>query len=709
MMQTGLRAGAAARFFTRMPSLLLRHLWVWPVFGAVLLMLVGIWVHKRIEGAMKVEIVSRLQTLLNADVASLRLWFSGQMLDAHSLTIDPRVQQAVVELAALAAKPGSTVAAVADCQSARSLREYLMPQLQAQQYVDYVVIGTDRRILASPRRQAVGRPAPRGYELFMERALAGQLAVSRPFPREAGPEQRIAEATMFVAAPVKSAKGQVVAVLGLRMKPEDEFSRIFSIARMGKTGESYAFDARGLMLTASRFDSELKRQGVIPNAPGATAILNVRLAEPAARYRWRGDELRKGEGAPLTRMAMSATRGRTGYDVNGYPNYRGVEVVGAWTWLPEYGMGVATEISAAEAFQTLRILRQAFYVLFGMLIVSGAGIVVFTLVVDRLQRRLRRAALAERRLGPYMLIEEIGRGANGMVYRARHALLRRPVAIKLLDPELTNVDNAARFEHEVQITSQLTHPNTVAVYDYGRSPEGLFYYAMEYLSGIDLDQLVRRFGPQPEGRVVHILRQICGSLAEAHRHGLVHRDIKPGNIMLTRRGGACDVVKVLDFGLVKARQPSLDAPSRADAKVEGTPHFISPEAVAKPDTMDARSDLYSAGAVAYWLLTGSTLFDLVDVRALLQAQVSEQPIAPSQRLGQPVSPELESLILCCLAKEPGQRPQSAEGLLAALDQCVTGHAWTPEDSERWWTEHMAGLGTASPASMPEKTLVIAAR
>src|SRR5208337_3872534 len=211
-------------------------------------------------------------------------------------------------------------------------------------------------------------------------------------------------------------------------------------------------------------------------------------------------------------------------------------------------------------------------------VLGGVAIFAFSLLLERQQASLRKSVVAERRLGQYVLVQEIGEGANGMVYRARHTLLRRPVAIKVLSPDLTNEAAAQRFEQEAQMTSQLTHPNTVAIYDYGRTPEGLFYYAMEYLSGINLDHLVRQFGPQPEGRVIYILRQVCGSLAEAHRVGLIHRDIKPANILLTRRGGVYDVVKVLDFGLVKAQhlRPTDEFIAKA---VVGTPHFMSPEAV----------------------------------------------------------------------------------------------------------------------------------
>ncbi len=567
----------ARQWVTNAPGLLWRHLWVWPLLGAVVLGLVGFWVRNRVEGATRSELASRLQTLLNADVAALRLWFSERQSDVRSIASDLVVQATVAQLAELARSSDATEDVLVNAESAKKLVLYLKPLLDAHQYLDYMVISADRKILATPYHRLVGRQAPRSYEMFLGRSLRGELAVSRPFAREATLVQRAEGPLMFVSAPVRSEDGKVLAVLALRMKPEEEFTRIFSVARMGETGEAYAFDHRAVMLTASRFDQELKRRHLIPDAPEATAILNMRLVEPATP----NQPAHATRDPRLTRMAASALMGEEGYDVQGYVNYRGERVVGAWTWLPEYAMGVATEVSAREAFHTLYLLRQAFIVLFLLLVLSGVGLFAFTLWVETLQDSLRKDALALRRLGQYVLIQEIGRGANGMVYRARHALLRRPVAVKLLSPDLTNEETAARFEHEVQMTSQLTHPNTVAIYDYGRTPEGLFYYAMEFLSGIDLDQLARKFGPQSEGRVIHILRQVCGSLAEAHRIGLIHRDIKPANILLTSRGGVCDMVKVLDFGLVKARHLRTPGNTAANAVV-GTPHFIAPKLSSTP-------------------------------------------------------------------------------------------------------------------------------
>jgi serine/threonine protein kinase len=346
--------------------------------------------------------------------------------------------------------------------------------------------------------------------------------------------------------------------------------------------------------------------------------------------------------------------------------------------------------------------------MFALLALTSGAIFVFTLLIERLRASIRKSTLTARRLGQYVLVQEIGRGATGMVYRARHTLLRRPVAIKLLSPDMTNEATAARFEQEVQMTSQLTHPNTVAIYDYGRTPEGLFYYAMEYLSGIDLDRLVKGFGPQPEGRVIHILRQVCGSLAEAHRIGLIHRDIKPANILLTRRGGVCDIVKVLDFGVVKAMNTGVTAGLAANAVV-GTPHYIPPEGIEKPESVNGQSDLYSVGAVGYWLLTGTTLFDEEKIPALLAHQIKSEPLRPSERLGRPVSADLEGVIMRCLAKLAARRPANAEALDEALAGCAAAGGWATVEAEKWWRANVVSVETTPAATMAEKTLVIAHR
>ena len=706
--ETSAHAGTLARFATRALPLLAKRLWVWPLAGALMIILVGLWVRSRVEDTTRAELASRLRTVLNADMAALRLWFTEREYDAQSYAADLEIRAAIEELATLAKDPATAAPALTNATAAKTLRLHLHELLEAQHYLDYVVVSPDKRIIASSKAEEVNTHTDREYDRFLNKALAGELTVSRPLPRDTAPSQRAEGPTMVVAAPVKSTNGVILAVLGLHMKPEKEFTQILSVANMGETGEAYAFDRRGIMLTATRFDPELKTLGLIPPGRENTAILNLKLLDPEI-------ELHPGEHSPkprdqlgLTRMAASATVGNSDFDVRGYRNYRGIEVVGAWAWLREYTMGVATEVAVEEAFQTLYVLRQVFLVLLSLLMLSAGAIFGFTVLVERLQAAARKSALAARRLGQYVLVQEIGRGANGMVYRARHSLLRRPVAIKLLSPDLTDAANTARFEREVQMTSQLTHPNTVAIYDYGRTPEGLFYYAMEYLGGIDLDQLVRQFGAQPEGRVIYILRQVCGSLSEAHRTSLIHRDVKPANIILTRRGGVCDLVKVLDFGLVKTARPGPNEAGRRDAVV-GTPHFMSPEAVERPESVEIRSDLYSLGAVGYWLLTGKTLFEHDSVEGLLDHQVKDTPPHPSERLHKPVSTDLADLLLGCLAKRPEERPASAEDLDQALAACASAGTWTSLDAEKWWQSNMGSFETLPTTAMAEKTLVIEPR
>jgi serine/threonine protein kinase len=249
------------------------------------------------------------------------------------------------------------------------------------------------------------------------------------------------------------------------------------------------------------------------------------------------------------------------------------------------------------------------------------------------------------------------------------------------------------------LTCQLTHPNTIALYDYGRTPDGLFYYAMEYLEGLALDKLVQGFGRQPEGRVIHILRQVCGSLAEAHTQGLVHRDIKPANIFLTHRGGIPDFVKVLDFGLVKARNLEGQAELTGATATLGTPLYMSPEAVRYPDSVDARSDLYSLGCVGYYLLTGEPVFAGLSVGEVLVHQVESPPEKPSVRLRGPVSPDLEELLMSCLAKKPAERPASADAFEAALAKCAAAARWSRAEADAWWQKR-ATLQTDKTMVMP---------
>jgi hypothetical protein len=326
---------------------------------------------------------------------------------------------------------------------------------------------------------------------------------------------------------------------------------------------------------------------------------------------------------------------------------------------------------------------------------------------------LRKAVSDIRRLGQYTLEQKLGEGGMGVVYRASHAMLRRPTAIKLLLPERSGKDALTRFEREVQRTAMLTHPNTVTVYDYGRTTDGIFYYAMELLEGASLDELVEVDGPQPEERVIHLLEQAAASLAEAHDAGLIHRDIKPANILVVDRGGISDLVKVVDFGLVKdigfrARGEAMsDEPALSIAdSVLGTPLYIGPETLTAPETVDARTDLYALGAVGYWLLTGTHVFDGKTLVEVCAHHLHSVPDAPSVRLDAPVSPDLESVLLACLAKRPEDRPASAHVLRERLAACAAAGRWTNARAAQWWALHRhelrsGGAGTNAVSATVE--------
>jgi serine/threonine-protein kinase len=312
------------------------------------------------------------------------------------------------------------------------------------------------------------------------------------------------------------------------------------------------------------------------------------------------------------------------------------------------------------------------------------ALIVATSMVSRTIYGLHDEIRNVQRLGQYVLGDLIGEGGMGSVYRAEHALLRRPTAVKVLSPERAGGEAIARFEREVKLTARLTHPNTVAIYDYGRTRDGLFYYAMELLDGLSLEELVKRFGPQPPGRVIHILSQSAGALAEAHSLGLIHRDIKPANVLFCERGGIPDTVKLVDFGLVKSLEPDVGPALTHTNAITGTPLYIAPETITDPAGIDRRVDLYGLGGVAYFLLTGHPPFEGASVLEICGHHLHTAPTPPSHVTKSPVPPDLDALVLKCLAKKPGDRPNGAPELQDALAACAKSSPWSLVEARTFW-------------------------
>ncbi len=708
----GLHITAAGKSLSRSMSrtgvFLRKQIWIFPVLAIFVLGSIGFGMRLAIESTMRENLRSQLQTLLDVETSMLETWIKVQTANASSQANTPTIRNHVYQLLDAVDPTVEQPATLPALKVHALLQKDLAPALSAGDYFGYFVADKSKRILSASASELIGERDIPEYDAAISQALEGEAVITPPYAsvtvmRDESGKLRTGVPTMFVCAPIRDASFQVVAVLALRIRPDREFTRILQLGRIGKSGETYAFDKSGLLVSNSRFDEDLLLLGLLPDQPHSRSILQLSLRDPGGDLTTGYRRAKRRNDLPLTKMARSAVEGEAGLDLDGYRDYRGVKVIGAWRWLPRYRMGIATEIDGQEAFRPLVILQRTFWGMFALLGLCSVAIFIFTIITARLQREAQKAAVAAKKLGQYRLEEKLGSGGMGIVYKGYHAVLRRPTAIKMLHVEKVNEDSIERFEREVQITCQLNNPHTVAVYDFGRTDEGVFYYAMEYLDGIDLQTLVEKYGPLPESRVIHILSQVCGSLYEAHCLGLVHRDIKPANIMLNRRGGEPDVVKVLDFGLVKALDEGQQAGLTASNGLTGTPLYMSPEAIQTPNAVDARSDLYAVGATGYFLLTGKPVFEASNIVELCQFHVDKIPVPPSQSTGKPVAADLENLLLSCLEKARAKRPQTARDLALRLEHCAAAASWSIEEADSWWSRHERGVTpavTSNPSSSP---------
>ncbi len=325
-----------------------------------------------------------------------------------------------------------------------------------------------------------------------------------------------------------------------------------------------------------------------------------------------------------------------------------------------------------------------------LMVIFAVGI---SITASSIIHTLRSAVIEARQMGQYRLIESIGKGGMGEVWRAEHALLARPAAVKLIRPEVLDPSDPGkaesmirRFEREAQATANLRSVHSVELYDFGITDSGTFYFVMELLDGIDLETLVKRHGPLPPARVRYLLRQVCDSLQEAHDKGLVHRDVKPANILTCRLGGEYDFAKVLDFGLAKHSEPELaeqDAKLTREGMVIGTPAYMPPETITQ-GISDARSDIYALGCVMYWTLTGGLVFEGSAAMSMVVRHTQEAPERPSRRSKASIPQCMDRIVLACLEKDPAARPQSAAEVKHLLDACELDDTWTEADAKEWW-------------------------
>jgi hypothetical protein len=630
----------------------------------VVVAVVGGWAYVQVRGALRDLRASGMVSLLEAESRALQLWIEEKKRDGERWASSPRVQGPGAALAAAAAG-GSACSP----QPQRAMRAEIAPFAAGDEVAIFNLITRDGRIVSTPHADYCGERVAPGFLERLAPVFEGRTVFVRPWLED----ERVAAARpagageaplSWIETPVRDASGHVVAALGFGRVATQRFSRLLALTSGGTTREAYAFDERGVLVTDSRYAGELP-----PAGP-------------------RGRSVNEPGGGPtaLAAAALAHSDSTQGVLLEPYRNYRGVEVIGAWRWLPEERIAVAVEVDASEAYGALDYLQLAFGVLFALVLLATAAATGTALWAARVGMR------ESRRIGPYEIEREIGEGGMSRVYRARHAQLQRLVAVKVLKPHLATEEAVARFRREAQRCGRLSHPNTVEVHDYGPTREGGWYYAMELLRGISIEDLVRRQGPLPVARAIHALRQACGSLEEAHGIGLVHRDVKPGNLMLCMRGGLHDVLKVLDFGLVK----DLDGPATRDltrhSRILGTPLYMSPEQLRDPAHVDARADLYWLGAVAWFAIAGRAPFEAQTDHDIVY-RVYNEP-APDLAQAADVPAELAALVARCLAKERSLRPESVAEVRTSLDALAMRWPWTEAEARAWWQANAAALGIA---------------
>ncbi|MDA8743234.1 serine/threonine protein kinase [Rubripirellula amarantea] len=670
---------------------LVRRRWFGLIAGLVLVStLLTLWIGLIARNSMREVTRESMQTILLANVSSLEMWLSEQRAIARRAAEPESIQSAA---AALLSKSTSTKQQESVALPNSAALNTLVSELRNDAHIGWCVVTLDGVVVASSVEGLVQERLPIP-ETITRRIIGLETAICHPFAspiamQDSGPLSIPGGPVMASLAPIKNGAIAVGSLMFL-LDPLERFTQLLSVARHGQSGETYAFDSDGVMLSRSRFEDQLRDAGKLPSDQRVVSTLNVLIYDPTDEVTVRNKTSSTRNQPRLTFMADQATRGGTGDNVVGYNDYRGVAVVGAWTWLPEYELGVATELDVDEAYRALGLLRRSMLGLLALFGTAVLGIVVLGETTYHMHRKVDLFRESSRGLGKYAMGELLGRGGMGSVYKGTHQLLQRPVAIKVLaKDELDELDelSASRFQREVQLTASLQHPNTIDIYDFGLTDDGVFFYVMEYVDGLTLQELVDCYGAQPPGRVIHLLIQICGSLAEAHQKDMIHRDIKPANLLLSSFAGVSEIIKVVDFGLVKkvSTVSCDDTLTRTDS-ITGTPMYMSPEAVRDAALTTPQSDLYSVGAVGYVLLTGQPLFDAAGSVDICMKQLNENPIRPIERLGRPLPEDLQNVIMSCLRKNAGERPRTAEDLALALRSCNDANTWDEFESARWWED-----------------------
>jgi len=669
---------------------------VWSLLVVALVLGVILWTYVAVKTSMRDLRTDGITALLNTQLGAVEIWIDDKASDARRWANDSRVRSLVLSLARRSEAPGTDASAICAAPERRELLALLESFVNDERGIGINVINRSGQLIASRSDENCGLFVSNAMRERLRGVFAGETRFFAPISElerlERAPAAGARDPVTWIEAPVAGDDGSVVAALGLGTYAKDRFDAIFRLSRLGDSGEAYAFDSQGRLLSETRFTNQARRAG--PSGTyGGGAAFGSRLLDPGEVPAERARLSDTGAGTRLTELVDTAVRNgasaqpgtRQGIILDSYRNYLGAPVVGAWAWMPKHDFGIAVELGEDEAFAPLGRISSVFGFVLGAL--GTVAVVLLGAVLSMM--RLQKEVASARRVGSYVLLKKLGEGGMSTVYLARHALLKRPTAVKLIKLHRATDELVARFEREVSIASRLTHPNTIEIFDFGRAPDGTPYYAMEYVEGINFADLVERFGPQVPSRVAYLLRQVCGSLKEAHELGLVHRDIKPHNLMLCRLGGELDVVKVLDFGLVKDTTARGARALTKSLRILGTPLYMSPERIRDASAADPRDDIYALGAVGYFLLTGRPVFESDSDLDTAAQVLNTPPQRPSRLARQPIPEELDLAIYRCLAKSRAERPQAIDELIRVCDACMGPRPLREAAAQEWWTKHGA--------------------
>jgi tRNA A-37 threonylcarbamoyl transferase component Bud32 len=636
------------------------------------------WSLGRLEDDLRRDSVAALTQIVDARASALRSWAERQKLLARNVLADPKLLSPVATLADLADDTKGDPGSLRASPSFKQIRDILSATPAEISDQGFNVVSPSGISICNDSDEIIGRQVSAAGASYLRRCSLGEWIISRPYPDRQftnGMSPDYSRPRMFVGGPILDDKGKLLAIGGFRFSPNREFFGLLPQSH----ATTLAFDEKGFLLNDCGESKEFRNYGLLDDVPGDRAsLMKVRLRDP-------GGDLTSGyrpatnpDSWMPTLLCRRASEGGRGSSVTEYRDILGRPVLGAWTWLPEWDMGLGAEQQLRSVLAPMRPIRVVSY----LFVLLPLGVTAGLLLMSPSFRSLMRTG-RESTFGSYVLERSIGKGGMAEVFLARHEVLKRPAAVKILSNPDPDAAAVARFEREARLACRLGHPNTIQIFDYGETPEGKLYYAMEYVKGVTLAQLMAMESSLPIARVVHLLRQVAGAVEEAHALGLVHRDLKPSNIMVSGKGALGDMVKVLDFGIACASSPMTEDFTHS-VELVGTPAYIAPERVRAPQSLDPRSDIYSFGAVAFNLLTGRNVFEGQGPAELIYQVMTAPRPSPSQLRGSLVPIPLEQLVRDCLSIEPEHRPADFRQILEILDRIATQERWDPEQAREWW-------------------------